>query len=220
MAPLDYQSPRDATPERLKQLRLRWFGASRADVWRALADEINARYEKGGLWRGDRVVADSGPWQLVLDTFTVSTGETAATYTRMRAPYVNADGFRFTIFRKHFFTGLAKFFGMQDVEVGYPAFDEAFVIKGNSESKLRQLFANVRLRELLAAQPSVYFTVKDDEGTFRKTFPNGVDELYFQVGGVVKDIDRLKRMYELFAETLEELCRMGSAYAQEPGVSI
>ena len=218
--PLNYQSPKDAKPEKLKRLRMNWFGPSRGDVWRSLAEEINARYETGGFWRGDRVVADVPPWQVVLDTFTVSTGETSSTYTRMRAPYVNADGFRFTVFRSHIFTGLSKFLGMQDVEVGYPGFDEAFVIKGNSESKLRQLFANARLRELLAAQPSVYFSVKDDEGTFRKTFPEGVDELYFQVGGVVKDIDRLKLMYELFAETLEELCRMGSAYDQEPGVSI
>jgi hypothetical protein len=220
MSPLDYQAPRNARPEKRKQLRMKVFGPSKADVWNALAAEIGATFEKGGFWKGARVVADVPPWRVVLDTYTVSNGETSTTYTRLRAPFVNADGFRFTIYRKSIFTALGKMLGMQDIEVGYPEFDDAFVIKGNSESKLRQLFASARLRQLLAAQPSVYFTVKDDEGTFRKKFPEGVDELYFQVGGVVKDIDRLKLLYELFAETLEELCRMGSAYEQDPGVSV
>jgi hypothetical protein len=51
-------------------------------------------------------------------------------------------------------------------------------------------------------------------------FPAGVDELKFQVAGVIKDLDRLKLLYELFAETLDELCRMGSALDKTPPVKI
>ena len=63
-------------------------------------------------------------------------------YTRMRAPYVNPEGFRFTIYRKGVFSDLGKLLGMQDIEVGDPDFDEAFIIKGNDESKVRDLFAD------------------------------------------------------------------------------
>ena len=62
--------------------------------------------------------------------------------------------------------------------------------------------------------------MQDDEGWFGTTFPEGVDELYFRVNGVVKDIDRLKAMYELFAETLEQLCRIGAADDRPPQVKI
>ena len=55
----------------------------------------------------------------------------------MRAPYVNPEGFRFTIYRKGLFSDLGKLLGMQDIEVGDPEFDEAFIIKGNDESKVR-----------------------------------------------------------------------------------
>ena len=53
-----------------------------------------------------------------------------------------------------------------------------------------------------------------------QNFPLDVDELYFQVGGVIKDVDRLKQLFDLFAETLDELCRMGSAYEKNPGVML
>lgn len=164
------------------------------------------------------MVAQQGQWTITLDTVTESTGETSSTYTRMRAPYVNRDRFRFTIYRKGFFTDLGKLLGMQDVDVGHPDFDEAFVIKGDDESRLRALFANGRIRALLQAQPSVYLTVKDDEGWFGASFPDGVDELYFRVGGVIKDVERLKSLYDLFAETLHHLCHIGAAYEDDPNI--
>ena len=59
-----------------------------------------------------------------------------------------------------------------------------------------------------------------DGGFWGKSFPQGVDELYFRVVGVIKDVDRLKLLYELFSETLDELCRMGSAYENGPDVKL
>ena len=37
---------------------------------------------------------------------------------------------------------MGKLLGMQDVEIGDPAFDDAFVIKGGDEQKLRKLLAD------------------------------------------------------------------------------
>src|SRR5437588_691517 len=88
----------------------------------------------------------SGPWIVVLDTIIVSTGKSAVTYTRMRAPYVNRDGHRFTLYRKTVLTALGKFMGMQDISIGDPAFDEAFVIKANDPAQARALVADPRLR--------------------------------------------------------------------------
>ena len=196
------------------------FGPSREEIWRQLCQETGAGYIDGGFWKGDKVIARHGQWTITLDTYTVSNGKTSATFTRMRAPYVNQDGFRFTIYRRGLFSDLGKLFEMQDVEVGYPEFDREFIIKGNDESKLRSLFANAHLRMLLLEQPSIYLTVKDDEGWFGTHFPEGVDELHFQVGGVIKDVDRLKSLYELFAEALGQLCRIGSAYDDDPNIRL
>jgi hypothetical protein len=194
------------------------------------------------MWKGGgRVDVQVRDWIITLDTYTVSTGKSQVTYTRMRAPYVNKDNFRFTVFRKNAFYGVAKLFGMQDIEVGgpqfdnlaplfgvagyvnrediesgYPQFDRDFIIQGNNVEKVRLIFKNWKIRDLLEAQPHIMLQVKDDEGWFGKQFPKGVDELYFQSAEVITDIERLKKLYELFAELLNTLCHIGSAYADDP----
>jgi hypothetical protein len=70
------------------------------------------------------------------------------------------------------------------------------------------------------AQPKIKLEVKDSEGWFGPRFPDDVDELHFQVVGVIKDVERLKALFELFAAVLDRLCRIGSAYKQEPGVDL
>ncbi len=198
------------------------FGPSRDEIWQQFAAAVGGHFTTGGFWNGSKVEAAHGQWTVTLDTFTVSTGKSSITYTRMRAPYVNPAGFQFNIYRKGLFSDIGVRLGMQDVNVGQPELDENFIIKGNDEAKLRQFFANQKIRELICEQPAIRFCVRDDEEKFwgGRNFPPDVDELYFQVTGVVKDEDRLKQLYDLFSETLDELCRMGSAYDKNPGVTL
>ena len=196
------------------------FGSNRDEIWRQLSDEIGGEFVEGSFTKSSRVKVQIKEWVVTLDTFTVSTGNSSTTYTRMRAPYVNPDQFRFTIYRRSVFSILGKLLGMQDVSIGEAAFDEAFIIKANDEAKVRQLFQIAKLREMVASQPRIHLTVKDDEGWFGAEFPEGVDELCFQVGGVLKDIDQLKSLYLLFALTLSSLCHLGSAYEDDPNVEL
>lgn len=198
----------------------KWFGPSRDEIWRRLSEELGAEYVDGGFCRSARVEAAHGEWRMTLDTYTVSTGKTSVVYTRMRAPYVNPDEFRFTIYRRGVFSDVGRFFGMQDLEVGDPAFDRDFIVKGTDEARLRSLFSSPRLREVLQRQPAVHLSVKDDEGWLGTRFPDRVDVLAFVVVGVIKDIERLKALYELFAVTLDELCRIGAAYESDPEVRL
>ena len=196
------------------------FGPSKDEVWRQLGDEAGTEFVEGGFWKGSKVQAHVGPWTVTLDTHTVHTGHAHFTYTRMRAPYVNPEGLRFTVYRKGFFSELGKLLGMQDIEVGDPEFDEAFIVKGTDEFKVRELFADPEVRSLLLAQPEVRLEVKDSEGWFGPSFPEDVDELHFQVVGVIKDVERLKGLFDLFAAILDRLCRIGSAAEGEPGVTL
>ena len=198
------------------------FGPSRDEIWQQFAAGVGGDFVEGGFWKGSRVDASHGQWMVTLDTYTVSNGKSSTTYTRIRAPYVNPDNFHFNIYRKGIFSDLGKWLGMQDVNVGYSQFDEDFIIKGNDESKLRRLFSNETIRALIEAQPTIQFSVHDGESSFwsAQNWPTGVNELYFQVVGVIKDVDRLKLLYDLFSETLDELVRMGSASEQNPDVKL
>ena len=200
---------------------MNWFGPSKDEVWRQLSQEIGAEFIEGRFWASTdgKVQAHVGPWIVTLDVGR-SDEDGKSLVTRLRAPYVNPEGFRFTIYRKGFFSDLGKLLGMQDLEVGDSDFDEAFIIKGNDESKVRALFANPKIRQTIQAQPQIRLAVKDSEGWFGPKFPEDVDELHFQVAGVIKDVERLKSLFDLFAAVLDQLCRIGSAYKREPGVTL
>ncbi len=120
------------------------FGPSKNEIWQQFCAETGGTYTADSFWTTGKAEAMHGQWTVTLDTYAVSNGKSSTTYTRMRAPYVNPDGFMFAVYRKGIFSDLGKWMGMQDVTVGHPEFDEAFVIKGNDEQKLRRLFSNAK----------------------------------------------------------------------------
>jgi hypothetical protein len=187
------------------------FGPGKEEVWRQLAAEVSGTFVDGGFFGKDAVEVRHGDWLIRLDTRVVSTGKVTIIYTQLLAPFANPDKFRFSITRQNIFTDIGKFFGMQDIAVGYPAFDEAFLIQGTDAEKVCRLFSNTLIRELLAELPKVHFEVKPNEGIFSTPPPAGTELLYFRNMGIIKDLDRLKKLYSLFAETLEELSRLAPA---------
>jgi hypothetical protein len=194
-----------------------WFGPSKDEVWRQLSQEMGAEFVDDGFRKGSKVRAHVGPWTVTLDMGT-SDHDGESPVTRLRAPYINPDGFQFTIYRKGILSALGKLLGMQDIEVGDPDFDGAFIIKGNDESKVVSLFSDTRIRQMIQAQPQIRLRVKRSEGWFGPMFPENVNELHFEVVGVIKNVKRLKALFDLFAALLDQLCRIGSAYKQEPGI--
>ena len=196
------------------------FGPSKREVWQLLAGQVGGAFVDGGFFGRDKVIVNHGQWTLTLDTYTVSNGKSSSTFTRLRAPYVNRDAFRFSVYRSGLFTPLGEMLGFTDIRTGDAVFDEAFVLKGNNEAKVRALFSDATIKQLLEAQPRVRFEVKDDEGWFGAHFPAGVDELNFTAYGVIKDLDRLRALFDLFAEVLHQLCVIGSAYESDPGVQL
>jgi hypothetical protein len=197
-----------------------WFGPGTDEVWGQLCQEIGGELVQNGRWKGSKVKLDVGPWTIVLDNHTVSEGETSTTYTRLRAPFLNPAGFRFQIYRKGPFSGLGKMLGMQDIEVGDPEFDAAFIIKSNDEGTVRELLANPGLRQMFQALPRVRLEIKDNEGWFGTKFPDDADELCFLAPGVIKDVALLKSLFDLFATMLDQLCRIRATTKQHPGVSL
>jgi hypothetical protein len=217
---------------------MRLFGPSREEVWTELCRQIGAEYVNGGFWKGDMLKAQVGPWTVVLDTYTQQSGgtpggftpgvggapgvfmpgqpATSHSYTRLRAPYLYRDSFQFALYRRNILTDIGKLFGMQDIRTGDHQFDEVFVVKANNEDRAPELLSDDRLRHMLLQAPHIDFRVVDDEGFFGPSFPENVDELRL-VCGEVRDVERLRLFFDLFAETLHQLCVIGSAEEASPG---
>src|SRR5438094_4249332 len=113
------------------------FGPSRKEIWRQLSADIGGLYVPGTIFQPAKVQATHGEWTVTLDTHAVRTGNVTIIYTRMRAPFVNPGGFRFTIYRHGFFSDVAKWLGMQDIQVGFEPFDTDFIVKGTDEAMVR-----------------------------------------------------------------------------------
>ena len=195
------------------------FGPSQEEIWRQLSSEVGGHFHEGGLFSHAAVQARTDDWIITLDTYTQSTGNMHQTYTRLRAPYFNPEGFRFEIYRAGIFSGLGKALGTQDIEVGHPRFDRDFVIKGNAPRRVRRLFDNEKIRDLIDAQPKIHLSVKGHDGWFGK-FPAGVDELHFQSAGTIKDRAQLRTLFDLFAEVLQQVCHDGKAYEDDVQIHI
>lgn len=194
------------------------FGASQAEIWQQLAQEIGGDYIEQGFWKPKKVEARYKNWVITIDTY--QGADASVVFTRIRAPFVNKDGFNFEIYRRSVFSSIAEVFGWETIQTGFAEIDSDYKVKTNDVKKVLELLSNTRIRQLLIAQKQIHFLVKDDEGWFGADFPEGVDELYFEVVGIITDIDRLKTLYQLFAETLNQLCLMGSAYENDPQVEL
>src|SRR5258708_19726001 len=74
----------------------RFFGPDREEIWEKLADEVGGNFYDGGFWLGEsKVRAQVGDWLVTLDTYK---NHRNVTYTRLRAPFINKNGFIFTVY--------------------------------------------------------------------------------------------------------------------------
>ena len=181
------------------------FGPSKDEIWSKLAAEVGGRYTPSEWFKGSKVEVDAGPWTVTLDTFTRSTGKSSTTYTRLSAPFENASRLRFDVSPENFLSGVGRFFGMQDIEIGVPEFDASWVVQGSDESRVRKFFRDEELRSLLRGAGPVSFKVVEAGGWFTRDIPKGSDMLQLTTRGVVKDEAQLKVFFALFAVTLDRL---------------
>src|ERR1700690_1109768 len=91
------------------------FGPSKDEIWSQLSAQIGAQFEPGGFFKSGKVTLTHGQWEITLDTYTVSSGKSSTTFTRLPAPYVNADGFRFNVYTNGPFSQFAlRLSGLKD----------------------------------------------------------------------------------------------------------
>lgn len=199
---------------------LGWFGPSRKEIWRKLSAELDARYIEGTWRKSDRIEVEHGPWTITLDTYTVMANNTPLLFTRLRAPFSNKDRLRLRIYRSSIFSGIGKWLGMQDIEVGSLQFDKDFIVQGSDEHMVRRFCGSRALRQAMLAQKSFDLSVKDDEGWFGPKYPPGTDLLSVTVSGHLTDPERIRALFELFSEALEQLCAIGAAYEKKPGMTL
>lgn len=207
------------------------LGDTLADVWRQVCMEIGADFDFARVrdpficrFLGPKALAKVGEWFIASETWMRISRHGTFTHTGIRAPYMSKDGFRFSIHRRGIFSRLGERLGIQHISVGDPYFDSDLIVKSKNESKVLVLLANPRIRKLIRlhyqTQPSIsLYTLyrlnashKYYNTWFGPYFPKeGVEELYISIEGIVMDMERLRSLFELLTETLNQLYLIGSA---------
>jgi hypothetical protein len=189
------------------------------EIWQQLSRHLTPR-DGAPEWDGKPIRVVHGPFVLVLDVHSHLGGYATEIVTRLRAAYINRDGFRFRVFRHSPMADLVTRLGAQDVKIGDDAFDREFVIKATDEEKVRRLLARPDLRAAMLESRAHTIEVKSDEGTFGPDFPDGVDELLLEAPDRITAVGEIDVLYGIFAELLNRLCHLGSAYEDDPQLQL
>ncbi len=79
--------------------------------------------------------------------------------TSIKAAFKQTEDFRFAIHHQGWLDELGRFLAMQDVETGFPEFDEAITVKTNNEDKVKELFSSVEIRQVFQSLVSFSFGI-------------------------------------------------------------
>ncbi len=181
------------------------------DPWEAAAERTGGVVVRDAGGKPLELLIRHGPWTIrVEESFNAAT---KGVDTSARAAFAGSDWFRCSIRRKTVMADLLVWLGMQDVQVGHPEFDSEFVVKGNDDAEIRQLFADGRLRALLLAHPGGRLQVTDPEQSMHaapEDATHGLGEVVYERPGRAPDAADLHAMAAVVGETLDQLLRMGA----------
>ncbi|WP_256012586.1 hypothetical protein [Desertivirga xinjiangensis] len=116
------------------------------------------------------------------------------------------DDFRFAIHREDFIDEIGKFFGMQDVLIGYPEFDNKMIIKTNDEARVKFIFSDPGSRQVFQSLENFSFGVAHHhvaDSEFKEPFL----ELIIEDG--ITEVAALRQIYNAFTEVLTKMDPLG-----------
>lgn len=112
-------------------------------AWESAAQTLGLQHSPAAFLKSRRLEGNLEGFQVVVDTYTQSSGKHSQTYTRFRVTFPPLGlGLRLT--REGMMSNVTKFFGAQDIQVGDPGFDHAILVKGQSEHATRDFLTPSR----------------------------------------------------------------------------
>ncbi len=178
------------------------------EAWKLLVDEIGGNFIESKHFKVPKVELIYKSFKFCLDTYTVSTGKSTITYTRMRTIFINKPEFTFKATKEGFFAKIGKALGMADIEIGDAHVDDKLLIKSPDEYMVKDLLSKEAIKEKLLAIKNINLYVE------KKSYDN-TSHLYHEsvlnqtVTGIIKDVELLKLWYNLFAAMIDGMIELG-----------
>jgi hypothetical protein len=190
--------------------RTRKPSTDRREAWQEVARAVGGELEPGKRASADTVSVVGGPWTIVLETYTVHTGQTAATYTRAKALFVGQGDPRLRIRNRNLFDGPLERMGLAGANSARGPLAGRYVVKGRPEPRVRSLLTPGLVTALLAESA---VTVRVGKAPRRDRKARGPEVCLAEAfaSGVVTEPDRLVGLITIAKETLSALAAVGMA---------
>jgi hypothetical protein len=117
--------------------------------------------------------------------------------TSFKAHLSTAPPFKFAIHDETFMDEIGKFFGMQDVVIGYPEFDDLLIIKTDNEEMTRLVFSDKEARKTIQTLNNFSLYVEHTEGS--------PSSLHLIINEGITASERLEELHAAFLSVLAGL---------------
>ena len=159
-----------------------------------------------------------GNWPIFIN-MSFATGSAGSIYTAIDAFFVAKDQLRLSLTHKNFLSGINK-----HVLTGDDDFDRNFALSGSDEQKIKSIFSNGRIRQLMKENPtfsdqSFSFQLLKDGGITEPGIPQNISRLMFYRSYALRfdeKIETFRDVCEILKESLGELVKVGSASEEDP----
>ena len=175
-------------------------GQTEDDVWQQISQQFLGEPEPLAY----AVVIEQGDERINIDIDIDLGGGFESGYetTSFTAEITEVIDFEFAIHEESFIDEIGKFFGMQDVVVGYKEFDKQLIIKTNDAVRLKEIFAEEVVRSVIQQLKNFTFgTVShhSPESGLKQPFL----ELLIETG--ITDVNTLREIYHAYHSVLTNL---------------
>lgn len=174
-------------------------GRNEEEVWQQINAQFLANPDPleymGVIVQGNRKIV------LAIDIDLGGGFESGYESTTITAELLTAPTFRFAIHEQHFTDEIGKFFGMEDVEIGFNEFDKKLIVKTTDKLRIREIFSDESVRKCFESLKDFTFgiTSKNDVSSGNTTFL----ELMIESG--ITNPKQLRELYRAFFSVLVSL---------------
>lgn len=109
-----------------------------SSAWQKFADEHGLQVTSAGFFGGFQMKGGFRDESIQVETEQRRTGRNRTTYTVYTVELPPAVPMDLVMYDESLFSKVGKFFGGEDIEVGRPEFDGAFIIKGSHPDEIRE----------------------------------------------------------------------------------
>ncbi|WP_372807558.1 hypothetical protein [Pontiella sp.] len=118
-----------------------WLKSSKTsqEQWQVAADQLNLAYYGGGLGSAGTISGSIDGHRITVSTFTKRSGNNSQTFTKYHIEYRQRLKTDMKMTKQGALHNLGKIFGLQDINVGNPAFDDRVLLRGSNPEAVRRV---------------------------------------------------------------------------------